>query len=508
MFQNSQNGQLTASVNTLGIPEDEIRRFQAWLEDRQLIYDVASGPARRPTNSVLEAFRNDPTLDRMGRWPRHRPLVAADLRAHLEQRERSTLYAANQQGCDRLLMLADLDNKEGTGQIDAAARYLRDRYLDARCVIEPSTGGRGVHAYFIVNVRFRRRVDVCAIIADYAARLMADPAWETMGVKFDCIIGLPTLWERNAAGVFQISRRGCAMRLPYLVKGLSAFEELRALDLTFFEDKSRRSSASNKYSSPERYLGVTDPEHRPKSVTRGTPVELSTEPWPHSDDPNPTQRRMACVQKMMRIAGGTCTPEQCLDAYMQHYRFTGESSKDERARLSDFRRLIQKVRERYREPQPLNPNWRPFRPDAYLNVVRQVVPETEFEWERGERLDHRRLADFITVKVQDAFLRDPADPLFARTSRKATIKNFRVLKAKDLVKWICTTHQYQRLLDISVRYQVLHIFEDYEPPILGRARAKGKARLIGPGSALREDHDRFLALYRSRPCAGPARVAA
>lgn len=126
-----------------------------------------------------------------------------------------------------------------------------------------------------------------------------------------------------------------------------------------------------------------------------------------------------------------------------------------------------------------------------------IVPAKEFKWARREKLDHARLSDFISVKMQDAFFAKQ-DGYFAMTSRNATVKNFRVLKKKGMVNWICTPNQYTRLLEIACEYRLLHVYEEHVRPTRrqdGRKVLDGKARVIGPGAALRDERDRFLPLY-------------
>lgn len=201
----------------------------------------------------------------------------------------------------------------------------------------------------------------------------------------------------------------------------------------------------------------------------------------------------------MRRTDGACSVEDCLEFYHAHYTYTGSAEEDLRARRRDFERLF----------RVLGPGFRPagsarwaFAPGRYTRLVSELVPAGEFIWRRPERLDHAKLADFVGVKVQDAFYPKEDDRHFARAARTATTANFRVLRSKGLVGWICTSHQYAKLLDISVRYGLLECFEDYVAPLAvvdGRRirRGKGLARMIGPGEVLVEERADFMKLYNT-----------
>jgi hypothetical protein len=169
---------------------------------------------------------------------------------------------------------------------------------------------------------------------------------------------------------------------------------------------------------------------------------------------------------------------------------------DEKRRRNDLERAVDELTRTFR---PADKTSNPFRRHEYLSLVQQLVPESEFDWDRREIINHARLSDFISVKVQDAFHRKDVK-WFGRASRNATISNFRALKAKGLVDWICGKHQYTKLLQIATKYELLKVYEQFVPPrteAFGRRiePIQGKARLIGPGPALKNEHQRFLKLY-------------
>ena len=61
--------------------------------------------------------------------------------------------------------------------------------------------------------------------------------------------------------------------------------------------------------------------------------------------------------------------------------------------------LEQAVEALSRTFRPAQRNCRPFRRHEYMPVVQQLVPESEFQWNRREIINHARLADFLSVKL-------------------------------------------------------------------------------------------------------------
>ena len=131
-----------------------------------------------------------------------------------------------------------------------------------------------------------------------------------------------------------------------------------------------------------------------------------------------------------------------------------------------------------------------------------------FEWNRRDLINHQRLADFVSVKIQDAFYHKPHGHLGA-TPRNATLANMRIMREKGLIDWTINSHQYTRLLQIAVQYGLLEIVEESKPPrrsSAGKNVGKGMARVIGPGIALptlreefRKKYDQWKAGRLSRP---------
>jgi hypothetical protein len=219
-----------------------IRRFKRWIRPYNALRDFGwCRGVGRPGDRVLEAFRNDPKLMRCDEYFRGRGPTYRQLEDHLCRRADATLFITNGAKQDSLLMLAEIDDKAGTGQADKAADYFRNEYLANEGVIEPSIEGRGRDIFFLVDVSYRRRADVREAMTRYAEVIRSEGAWTGFGVTVDTVFrGLPTEWTRDYEDSWRIKTRGCAMRLPYLCGfDLRPFEKLRPLNLGWIEERAR-----------------------------------------------------------------------------------------------------------------------------------------------------------------------------------------------------------------------------------------------------------------------------
>ena len=158
---------------------------------------------------------------------------------------------------------------------------------------------------------------------------------------------------------------------------------------------------------------------------------------------------------------------------------------------------------------PAKGGGRPFKKDEFLPLVKKLVPSSAFHWERRDRIDHERLADFVSVKLQDAFFQGKGE-YFARASRDATLANMRSLRAKGILNWTMVSHQYTRLLQIAVEYRLLEVVEEHVPPqrdSAGNRLGRGTARVIGPGAALPDLRAEFQKLYEAWRATRPSSEA-
>ena len=101
------------------------------------------------------------------------------------------------------------------------------------------------------------------------------------------------------------------------------------------------------------------------------------------------------------------------------------------------------------------------------------------------------------LQIQDAFYPKP-NGYFAAASRDATLTSMRTMREKGLIDWTIVAHQYTRLLEIAVEFGLLEIFEPHVEPrrnSAGKRVVKGRARIIGPGTALPELRAEFQQRY-------------
>jgi hypothetical protein len=473
-----------------------IRKYKRFLHCFVDLKDCAfltdAGRRNRFRNEELEDFRNHPDLpyverDSNARRP-HRVYRGSftpnldQLEAHRLLQGNRTIFVSNKANSPTLIMLVDIDDKRANGDPEGAAAYLSRTYLGDRTYTEPSTGGRGRHVYFLLALGSLSRADAVAALKRFAQVIKSDPAFsKTYGVTFDSVFyGLPTLWGRDTEGTYHIAQRGNEMRLPYVANGEPDLAQLQIL-------------ASNPLHINDlfRFLGrnVLPISSRPeegggKSAANG--VEALEQGQRRAYSNGGDVRRARCVRANL-LKNPNVTAEECLADYKANCKITQENNTDAQ-RLADFQRMLRKFK--------VTPSRR-ISGAKYLHLVRQIVPVEEFNWKRREKLDHARLADFVAVKLQDAFFEKP-NRYFAMASRDATLHNFRELKKKGILDWICTSNQYTKLLDIACRFRLLHVYEEFVRPTRrsnGEKVFKGTARVIGPGKALVEERARFVQQY-------------
>ncbi len=476
----------------------------------------------RARNEELEQFRNAPGAGWAERpiagTGRHARIYGGEftptqkrLLAHLVNQRERTVWMTNalSKSTRTLLMLVDLDNKDGTARVDEAETHVVNEYLGGAGIVEHSTGGLGRHVFFKCAVGSASAQDVCAAFDDLARVVRQDDRLLATGVTLDAVFyGTPTVWRR-ADQSWRVVSRGLPVRLPY-VEGadLRPFEGLAPIPLSHFVQKYRSVASA----SPALFSYEDDMRR-----TTDSSVGVDGAPVRHGnggafDDPDASRRRLDCWSRVMRSTDGACTVDDCLDYYHRHYTYTGDGALDIRKRGRDFERLFRTLGPSFRPARRAGDDLsRPFRPGEYVDVVRRTVPAAAFAWDRRERLDHERLADFVGVKVQDAFFLKDDVRYVARASRDATLANFRVLREKGLVRWICTPNQYARLLAIAIEYGLL---EEFAPAVrpphaarghLGSPGKGGLARMIGPGPKLESEYAAFAVIHeawRARPRVG------
>jgi hypothetical protein len=156
----------------------------------------------RFTDHEIAQFRNEKTgVIEIERDGYRKPLKVymgqyspsySDLAAHIINQKEKSIFVCNSGSGDELLLLADIDNKDGRGDADVAAEYLSQTYLGGQTHVESSTFGLGRHVYFRLDttmqgVSFPRddRSDIWHWMSKFSQIVRADPTFAAFGVSFD-----------------------------------------------------------------------------------------------------------------------------------------------------------------------------------------------------------------------------------------------------------------------------------------------------------------------------------
>jgi hypothetical protein len=136
-----------------------IKEYKRWLKTCMRLNDYGKDTSRM-SNVTMEAFRNDPSLGFFRGAYRNREPSYLAFDAHLE-RGPSTLFVTNASVSDTLLLLVDLDNKDGTGRAGDAAAYLGGLQPPQRGSLRSEGhrfNGRKLHFHFSLGqVRKKQR---------------------------------------------------------------------------------------------------------------------------------------------------------------------------------------------------------------------------------------------------------------------------------------------------------------------------------------------------------------
>ena len=243
-----------------------IRRFRSFLNDVTDLRDTCgSDPRTRMSNEVLAWWRNHPkepyqvASNSVGHEVNiYRPSVPtyAAIDSHLSGQRATTIFSAS---CyrERLLCLADIDNKTGDGDADACANRVIE-HLSGEGYVEESTGRKGRHVYFVVSTCGFKCAEVRRRLECLGAKMKSDPFFAQSGCMMDRIMGLPTLWK-EVEGRKVVAKRGNVLRLPWL-DGLGSVESCleRLIELV------------------PRPLAALRPEDRASKKRLGVGVEATT----------------------------------------------------------------------------------------------------------------------------------------------------------------------------------------------------------------------------------------
>jgi len=462
-----------------------VNRYAQWLFDlidrRDCGVRVDGTPRSINTTHCLDNWRDQP-------YP-PKKLTRTHLDSHL--RAEDTFYFRSNRKSGFALLMFDIDAHRGEEDARQVADWVIGRYLTG-AYSEPSTGGNGMHVYALMRIGKVKRAAANEYFEAVSAALKALVEAQGFDAHVCGIYGtFTTLKAATGRQDKLVNKRGALGKIPR-VPDMRSLEELLSGPIFLNFDTILRDYASLAASLPPPAVQVASSGGECNSsddmgrTTTPTPTDASLA--------DGRTRRAKCVRENL-LKSPNVTAEQVLADYRARYPLTEHNNSDEH-RLKDFRGMLAKFK--------VHPG-RKLDRKRWLTEVQGAVPDSEFAWSRRERLDHQRLADFISVKLQDAFARK-ANGYFAMASRDATLKNFRSLKAKGILDWICTPNQYSKLLDIACRYGFLEIYEEYRRPTrnrLGKLIFKGVARVIGPGKTLVEEHQRFLPLYhdwKARHC--------
>lgn len=479
----------TVEVRDEGFSDQFIRTFKRFLLDHTPLRD--NGRRDEHDQSVfldlrseeLETFRNirpryverflGPRNRSIRLFPPSHPTYDQFLR-HFVNNGQQTLYTVNSAASNVLVLCLDIDAKEGEDDAQTLADHVALNYLNGNAYIEPSRSGSGRHVYFKIDVTYVRRSKLWEIVPRFVEVIKLEETVQKFKSRVDIILGLPTVWTQpdTTKDEYRIQKRGTPWQIPYLVKGWNDFNVLRTMKPVLFEHLDVMSTVATAQALPVIYardMGRTYEERKLKVL-------------------NGREKKVLLVSTMLRDTNGEKPDlDVTYKRYMEECHPSGISFKDDKRRLKEIMRVIDKMSPRYRPSHPHQ-----FKAKGYLELVQKMVPMDAFKWDRREKLDHERFADFVAVKVQDAFFKKQG--CRGRASRDATIENFRVMKAKGLVSWICTPNQYTRFLKIAVQYGFLQIVDGFTPPIRnkqGQRIGKGIARMIGPGPVLVEEYEQF-----------------
>jgi len=330
--------------------------------------------------------------------------------------------------------------------------------------------------------------DIIDTMLDWQRRVKAEPEIASfVGADLCCLRGEPTRWEHTSDGKYQLVRRGSVVKAPYLLNFDEDISKLETLTPIKLSDIQRHllnhPDTSPKHSSP------TIPPSSPITYMGRTPTPLDVK------ELRGREKKRACIKQMSVSLKRPVTAGEAFEEYEANWQPTGFGSADRKRRKKQITELCDFYSETFKRTKggPYA-----FKPDTYIQLVTTAVPASEFKWDRREKLDHQRLADFVGIKIQDAFFEKADARYAARATRNATIANTRVLKEKGLIGWIATTNTYQKLLDIAVKHELLEIYDEFRKPYRtkqnGVALNVGAARMIGPGKALEEEYEAFVKL--------------
>ena len=123
----------------------------------------------------------------------------------------------------------------------------------------------------------------------------------------------------------------------------------------------------------------------------------------------------------------------------------------------------------------------------YLKLVEDLIPEASLKFADNRTLSYEDVDVFITICTHIAFERS-TDKRRHRASRKRIKEWFRSLKESGRHDRLCSNDKYQRLVEITGRYDLIYIWDVHVAPATEDGRTyRGWGRLLGPGA----NHPRY-----------------
>lgn len=385
-------------------------------------------------------------------------------------KKQSAVWMTNGGSHDVILMLLDFDKKKRKTDCLRAAQYFVDRYLKGRGYIEISTGGKGIHVYFFVSLKYVKRAAFKDALNPFYAMLKSDEVFATFKQTFDDVpvYGIPSIWEKDELG-YSLIYRGNQLKCPYLPNGRS--------DLAKLEELSANPVSGQKL---VEWAAKQKPEKPPlpapllPSSRQVAPVHQKGH-FDHSIGVTGQQRR-AKLYRVMKLKNPNLTEDEFVAAYQIKTIQNGGEKKVRR----DFRHMEQTFTISSTKPV--------IDMTKYLDIVKELVPPLAMVTKKGRtKLNHERVAQFVAVKMHDAHL---VGEYQAASSRDTVLSFWASLKEQGIVDWSLTKNAHSKLMSICLTYRLLELIEEHTAPSAPGAK-NGRCRRIGPGEALGEEYIRF-----------------
>lgn len=339
----------------------------------------------------------------------------------------------NQQKTDVLLMMADIDNKDGQGDADAAAEYLAKTYFCNHMWKDFSTFGSGRHLYFLINVKYVSRHLVHEKFNELKRIIRADPQFQKLGCTFDEFYGLPTIWKKNETDGWQIVKRGNQLKLPFCCceEDLNKLRNLRPLSfLALAEALEARETAATDTPPPTSAttsnILTKSPPSPKKRIRSLTLSEIRS-------NPDAFERMHRACALFIATYGRFASDEFELVAFYDRCHFNTEHDTKQRRlkRSKDVLEYQKRVRD-------ITTGSGGFDKEHYLSLVRQFVKPEHREGVKCDRpVEEEALAVGLYVMERNALTRAEKRSRQFTTGNASIQAAFPVLRDLKLITCAC-----------------------------------------------------------------------